>query len=254
MEGNKILEVYVIKTGEAEVPGPEVYWMEGWGEWEKLSFHALLVKGKDFNFLINTGLPDDLTERNKAMYEFAGEKCFFKSFDIVKELKKLNIETSEITGLSFTPLQDYTTGGISKFRNAQIYLYRQGWCEDIVAPKYKHHLSRNLYIPEKELKYLMFEAWERVVFFDCSPYVDLLPGIRVYWVGCHHRSSLAFQIFTRSGPVIFSDCSFKQRNIEKRVPIGIAENTLECLDAYSFFSGKGIFLSAYDPEIDNLEF
>jgi len=252
-ENDKFI-VNVIKTGESEVPAPEVYWMEGWNQWEKLSFHALLLRNKNANFLINTGLPADLSERNKAMLDFGGERCIFKSYDITSELKRLGVNPSEINGISFTPLQDYTTGGISLFQNAKIYIDRRGWIEDIVAPLRRKHLSRNLFIPNENLQYLMFKAWNRVVLFDSVNSYNILPGLSVTWVGCHHRSSLAFQISTRSGNIIFSDCSFKKRNFEENIPIGIAENTLECLDAYSKLRGLGKFLSAYDPEIDGLEF
>ncbi len=251
---NDRYNINVIKTGEAEVPAPEVYWMEGWEKWEKLSFHALLLRNNDSSFLINTGLPADLTERNRAMVNFGGERCIFRSHDLKKELERLGSDTSEVNGIAFTPLQDYTTGGVSLFSRAKIYLDRRGWIEDIVAPAVKKHQSRNLFIPEKNLHYIIFEAWNRVILFDSTASCEILPGIRVTWVGCHHRSSLAFQIATSSGNVIFSDCSFKGRNFEEGIPIGIAENTLECLDAYSKFKGKGTFLSAYDPEIDGLEF
>ncbi|MCL4307667.1 MAG: hypothetical protein M1302_05260 [Candidatus Thermoplasmatota archaeon] len=251
---NDTFSINVIKTGESEVPAPEVYWMEGWNEWEKLSFHALLLRNSNMNFLINTGLPSDLTERNKAMVDFGGERCIFKPSDISKELNHLGVEPSEVNGIAFTPLQDYTTGGIQLFRNAKIYMDRKGWTEDIVAPSVRKHQPRNMFIPEQNLKYLMFDAWNRVVLFDSLFPYSIAPGLTVMWVGCHHRSSLAFQISTRSGNVIFSDCSFKRRNLEANIPIGIAENTLECLDTYSRFRGKGTFLSAYDPEIDGLEF
>ncbi len=253
-DGNNIFEVYVIKTGEAEVPAPEVYWMEGWNTWEKLSFHALLLKGKELNFLINTGLPGDLNERNKSMVNFAGKRCVFRPYDIIRELKHFDIEPSEINGISFTPLQDYTTGGIRKFANARIFINRRGWIEDIVAPENKKHLPRNLFIPEEDLRYILFNAWDRVVLFDTLPDFNIADGINVTWVGCHHRSSLAFRILTGSGYITFSDCSFKGKNIEKNIPVGIAENTLECLDAYSKLRGHGKFLSAYDPDIDGLRF
>ncbi|MEM3191689.1 MAG: hypothetical protein QW292_06295 [Candidatus Parvarchaeota archaeon] len=71
-------------------------------------------------------------------------------------------------------------------------------------------------------------------------------------VGCHHRSSVAFIVNTEEGRVIFTDCSFKSKNIEKRIPIDIEENTLECLYAYKILSNPGRVLPACDPEIDEL--
>ena len=155
---NDTFSINVIKTGESEVPAPEVYWMEGWNQWEKLFFHALLLRNSKMTFFINTGLPLDLSERKKAMIDFGGERCIFRSNEITRELKHLGVEPSDVNGISFTPLQDYTTGGIPLFSNAKIYLDRRGWIEDIVAPQGKKHQPRNLFIPDQNLQYLLFDA------------------------------------------------------------------------------------------------
>lgn len=252
MENRQKFHINVIKTGSASVPAPEVYWMEGWNQWEELSFHSLLLTREGMNVLINTGLPEDLKLRNKVMLEFAGERCQFRRDDLKSELNRLGVSPGEINALFFTPIQDYTTGGISLFPQSKIYLNRKGWNEDIASPKFKNHLPRDLFIPGDQYKYLMFDAWERVVFFDSSPSKEIIPGLRVRWVGCHHRTSLAFEIETEAGVALFSDFFFKKRNIEHSVPIGIAENTLECLEAYSCYKENYTYLPAYDPSIDGL--
>ncbi len=245
--------IRVIKTGESEVPAPEVYWMSSWDKWEKLSFHMLLAYNEDTNFLINTGLPDDLMLRNAEMRKFAGERCIFKQFDAISELEKIGFSPRQISNVSFTPIQDYTVGGLKRFPAANIFIHRQGWVDDIQAPMYSKHLPRSLFIPDDILQYIEFEAWERVRFFDCPRLVELIEGIDVMWVGCHHRSSLAFVISTKEGKVVFTDCAFKTANISNIHPIGIAENIFECIDAYKAFQKIGRVLPAYDPSIDGLE-
>lgn len=47
MEKDNIFKLYAIKTGEVYVTAPKVYWMEGRNKWEKSSFHAILLKGKN---------------------------------------------------------------------------------------------------------------------------------------------------------------------------------------------------------------
>ncbi len=252
MERSDQYSITVIKTGEAEVPAPEVYWMQGWNNWEKLSFHAIFVENERTNLLINTGLPENLSERNREMLNFAGERCKFVRFDLVSELRSLGIDPSKVENVTFTPIQDYTVGGLKEFTNSNIYINRRGWIEDITAPKRSNHLPRNLFIPQDILHYIIFDAWNRVRLFDAAPLYDLLPGISVRWVGCHHRSSLAFIINTRSGKIAFTDCSFKAKNIKNQIPIGIAESILECYDAYDALSGIDMVLSAYDPEIDGI--
>ncbi len=36
--------VRVLKMGQCEVPGPEVYWMSHWQQWEMLYFWMVLVQ------------------------------------------------------------------------------------------------------------------------------------------------------------------------------------------------------------------
>ncbi len=249
-----VYKVEVIKTGEAEVPAPEVYWMSSWGEWEKLSFHMLLAHNSRANFLINTGLPSNLSLRNNEMIKFAGERCLFKPADPIGELRSKGFDPDDIQNVSFTPIQDYAVGKLNAFRKATIFIHRQGWIDDVQAPKYSKHLSRELFVPDDILKYIEFEAWDRVRFFDCAEPTELVPGIDAFWVGCHHRSSVAFIINTVHGKVIFTDCAFKQRNISENHPIGIAENIFECTDAYEALQKLGRVLPAYDPSIDGLQF
>ena len=117
-----------------------------------------------------------------------------------------------------------------------------------------HNSDRNLFIPEHVLKYLTFDARGRIHFFEAKPETELIPGISALWVGCHHRTSLAFIINTDSGDIVFTDASFKSRNIDNFIPMGIAENIFECYRAYDMFKPYENVLSAYDPCISELEF
>lgn len=56
----------ILKAGEADVPGPEVYWMSEWNRWETLAFSMVRLRGGGHTVLINTGPPPDLTELNAA--------------------------------------------------------------------------------------------------------------------------------------------------------------------------------------------
>ena len=58
--------VHVLKMAEAEVPGPEVYWMSHWQEWVRLYFYMVVVRGNGVTAVVNTGPPADLSEMNRA--------------------------------------------------------------------------------------------------------------------------------------------------------------------------------------------
>ncbi len=77
----------------------------------------------------------------------------------------------------------------------------------------------------------------------------MVNGIRVKWTGCHHRSSMAILLETKDGIVSYTDAAFTMRNITENIPIGIAEDIYECLDAYEYLRRVSkIIIPAYDPE------
>jgi hypothetical protein len=57
--------VDVLKMGQCDVRGPEVYWMDRWEDWETLYFYMVLIRGGGKAAIINTGPPRDLTTLNQ---------------------------------------------------------------------------------------------------------------------------------------------------------------------------------------------
>ncbi|MEM4311888.1 MAG: hypothetical protein QXX95_05810 [Nitrososphaerales archaeon] len=244
-------KVRVLKMGEHYVPGPEVFWMSEWNAWETLYFWMVLVQGGGKTIVINTGLPEDLTLRNKFLNEFGGERCIMKASEEErpwKALKNVNVDPKEVDYVFITPLQDYTTSNIDIFKKAKICISRKGWIEEIVAPKFKFHVPRELRIPNKILFHLLTEAWDRLYLLEDEE--EVLPGIKAFWVGVHHRSSIAISIDTDKGKVIASDCFFKYKNIEENIPIGVMESFEEYVKAYDRIRREAdILLPLYDPEV-----
>src|SRR5262249_50681947 len=101
---------------------------------------------------------------------------------------------------------------------------------------------------DRVLTYLVTKAWPRVRLLEDED--QILPGIKVWFAGVHHRSTMAVSIQTARGIVIYSDCCFKYRNVEENIPPGYVEN-LE--DAWSssprIRKEAAIVLPAFDPEI-----
>ncbi|KAA8922185.1 MAG: hypothetical protein F6Q11_05800 [Thermoplasma sp.] len=224
--------------------------MKDFWTWERLSFHIVLAYNSERTFLINTGMPLDLSIRNQEMKKFAGDRAIFRSEDSIKILKDAGFPPDSIDFVALTPVQDYTIGRLDEFRRSKIFIYRDGWVRDIAAPAYAYFHNRDLFIPRRIFDFVYGEGWKNIVFYDGE--MDLVPGIRAIPVGCHHRSSVAFVINTRSGKVVFTDASFKKENVRNRIPIGIAENIYECLNAYEIMEKIGEILPAYDPAIDGL--
>ena len=242
-------EIQVLKMGQCEVPGPEIYWMSSWDTWETLNFWMVVIRGGGKTIVINTGPPPDLTALNEAW-----KKAIDARSQMVRQeaerpesaLARVGIKPSDVDYVLITPLQAYATGNIPLFRNATICISRRGWIEDFHAPKFEMHIPRKLRIPDHVLQYLEIEAPGKLRLLADEE--EVLPGIQAFWTGCHHRSCMAFGIETAAGKLMVSDCFFKYRNIEENIPLGIMESLDECMSAYARIRAEGkVLLPLYDP-------
>ena len=247
-------EVQVLKMGQCQVPGPEVYWMSNWDTWETLNFWMVVIRGGDKNIIINTGPPRDLTALNAAWKEAIDERSQMVRRDEERPevaLARIGMKPEDIDVVLITPLQAYATGNIHLFRKAQICLSKRGWIEDFHAPKYPMHIPRKLRIPDDVLHYLEIEAPDKLRLLEDE--AEILPGIRSFWTGVHHRSSIAYVIETAKGNIVASDSFFKFKNVENMIPLGIMESMDECMLAYQRIKKEAdILLPLYDPLVPAL--
>jgi glyoxylase-like metal-dependent hydrolase (beta-lactamase superfamily II) len=244
----------ILKMGEADVPGPEVYWMSHWFGWETLYFYMIVIQGEGITALINTGPPDDLTELNKFWVSAYGDKRTEMnrqdSERPVAALASIGLKPSEVQYIFITPLQAYADANISKFPDAKgIFISRKGWIEDFFAPPPPSSgFPRKLVIPDDQVIYLTTQALDRVHLVEDGD--EVLPGIRTLWAGVHHRSSMAISIPTESGKVVISDCFFKYGNIEKNHPLGVNESLEEGRHTYERIRREAdLTIPLYDPEV-----
>jgi glyoxylase-like metal-dependent hydrolase (beta-lactamase superfamily II) len=243
--------VDVLKMGQCQVRGPEVYWMDHWETWEDLYFYMVLVRGGGKVAVINTGPPPDLSALNARWTATFGPRgALVRREDESPEmtLGRHGVTPDEVDFVLITPLQAYAVGGIPIFRNARVCLSRRGWIEDFQAPLYEMHVPRKLRIPDDALIYMTVEAPEKLHLL--AEEEEILPGLKAFWVGAHHRSSMAYLIDTNEGRVAVTDCCFKYGNIEGNHPLGIMESLEECLAAYERLRREAdIIIPLYDPEV-----
>jgi len=244
--------VKAFNTGTFHVPGPEVYWMNRWGEREAMNVIIFLVQGGGRNILINTGAPQDLRVLNEAWVSVFGypEAAITRTEEQRPQnvLRAQGLGVDEISAVIVTPLQAYATANIHLFRDAEICISRKGWIEDFQAPYYHLHVPRHLRIPPEVNQYLQNEGWEKVRLLADEE--EIYPGIRVFWAGVHHRSSIAVVIDTEKGPVLITDCFFKYGNIEGGYYLGVMESMMEADATWRRIRKESaIIASIYDPEV-----
>ena len=242
-------EVQVLKMGQCNVPGPEVYWMSNWDTWETLHFWMVVIRGGGKTIVVNTGPPADLSPLNAAWKAAIDERSQMVRKEEERPeaaLARIGIKPADVDYVLVTPLQAYATGNIPLFTNAQICLSKRGWIEDFHAPKYKMHIPRKLRIPDDVLMYLDIQAPDKLRLLEDGE--EVLPGIRALWMGVHHRSSMAYVIDSAQGRLAVSDSYFTYKNIEQMIPLGIMESLDECMHAYARIRNEAdIFLPLYDP-------
>jgi glyoxylase-like metal-dependent hydrolase (beta-lactamase superfamily II) len=244
--------VQALNAGNFWVPGPEVYWMHGWERREEMNVIVYLIRGGGQNILINTGPPQDLSILNKAWLDFFG----FPEAQIRRDdeqlpqnlLKREGLTPEDISAVIVTPLQAYATANIHLFRNATVCISRKGWIEDFQAPYYHLHVPRHLRIPREVNDYLQNEGWDKVRLL--SDEEEVLPGIRVFWAGVHHRSSMAVCVETDKGTILLTDCFFKYGNLERGLYLGVMESMMEADATWARIRREAdIAASIYDPEV-----
>ena len=222
--------VQAFNAGTFWVPGPEVYWMEAWNQREKMNLILYLLRGGGENVLINTGPPQDLTALNQQWLNFFG----FPEAQIVRTEQQL-------------PQNILRSQGLSP-EDAKICISRRGWIEDFQAPFYHLHVPRDLRVPPDVNRYLQNEGWEKLRLLADEE--EVLPGLRVFWAGVHHRSSLAVCVETKSGTLIVTDSFFKYGNIEDGRYLGVMESMMEADATWGRIRKEGkLSASIYDPEV-----
>ncbi len=241
--------VQVLKMGQAEVPGPEVFWMSNWDQWEMLFFYMVLIRGEGITAIVNTGPPPDLLSLNEAWSGFAGKRCRLDRLDAERPLEALataGVKADDVDFVLLTPLQAYATANIALFPRAKICCSRKGWIEEVVAREAHFHVPRQLCVPDHILQYLLFDAPDRLMLLGSE--AEIAPGLRAWWAGGHHRSSMAYSVDTGRGTVVISDCAFKYGNLDGP-PLGIAESLEEARTAYARIRREGQFVPLYDPAV-----
>lgn len=238
MEVTPNYRVDVLKMGEfTACPGAQLYWVSNLGddEWEPLAVYAMLIRGQGRTMLVNCGPPPDALDALNEIWMSGtnGRQKLVVTEDdrIENRLAALGVRPEDVDTLVLTPLQSYATGGLDRFPNALMCANRYGWGE-LFAPRWKPHPHDRLHmcIIPRLICHVFTDAWERLTMMENEH--ELSPGVRVFWTGVHHRSSVAVQVPTSEGVVVFSDCFFRYENIIENRILGINESMYEALAAY----------------------
>lgn len=239
--------IQVFKVGESRVPGPEIYYQGGLGQWFVLYFYIWLVRGEGRTILVDTGLPADTSELDARVRREKGPEAFWRADpegDPARVLARVGVVPEQVEHVILSSLGPYAAANVQRFPRALFHLSRRGWLE-YLAPRYPELRHK---IPDDAMAYLTTSALDRVRVVDREG--EIVPGIRASEVGCHHRHSMAVAIETARGPAVIADPIFYYDNVEKEQPLGILENLFECLDLIKQLKRTAaIVLPSHDPQV-----
>lgn len=244
----------VVQVAEIQVPTLELYHMDVTGQWEPLVFYIGVLRGTDGKtYLINSGLPSDTGVGKGYLNDFWASwhpnAAIRQHLSTTDALAQVGLRPEDVDAILFTPLTCYTTGGMHRFPRADFYFGRRGWIDFWAPEPFWPRLPQNIYFPPDVLQYIASMDLRRIKLLDDEA-GEFLPGIRAWFAGGHHRSSMAYLIETEKGVVAWCDGVFKYPNIEQDRPLGISESLHETLATYARLKREAqIIIPPYDPEV-----
>jgi glyoxylase-like metal-dependent hydrolase (beta-lactamase superfamily II) len=249
--------ITALPMGTTRVPAAEVFWMTKLTGWESLTFWAFYLEGEGRRILLNTGFPSDVQRLHDHWTTWAkaatGENGHIPvvpaGHRIPESLRNLGVETASITDVLVTPLTAYATGQLDRFPNARLWLSRRGWIDFHAPDPEVPQLPRDIVFPPRVLDYLVSAGASRIALLPDET-SEPLPGIRAWFCGAHHRSSMCFIVPTRVGRVALTDAIFHYRNFEESIPLGLSESVEEHHRLYARLRREAdLVLPLYDPAL-----
>ena len=249
--------ITALKMGETTVPRAELYWMTDLTGWEPITFWAFLIENEKRRILLNTGFPRDFsalhehwtTWAKSATGELGHIPVVAPNEMIEQALSAHGLNAAQIDDVLITPLTAYATGGLDRFSEARLWISRRGWVDFHAPDPEIPQLPRHIVFPPHVLRWLVGEAAERLRLLPDEE-TEILPGIRSWFCGAHHRSSMVFLVQTAKGSVALTDAVFMYRNFEERIPLGLSESLEE---HYRLFARLGrsadLVVPLYDPRL-----
>jgi glyoxylase-like metal-dependent hydrolase (beta-lactamase superfamily II) len=163
----------------------------------RLALNCLLVKSRDKNILIDTGMGDKFSEKMKEIYKVEREA------NLLRSLSQLEIGPAEVDYVINTHLHfDHCGGNTTKsdgkyvptFPNAQYVIQRQEWFN----ARNPDEKTKSSY---REKDFQPIEAAGQVMFVDGDH--DVVPGITVLLTNGHTLGHQSVLISAKSGRALY---------------------------------------------------
>jgi N-acyl homoserine lactone hydrolase len=242
--------IKAIKYCEQSVPGPQMFFMARWDEWLTADFFLFVLRRDDGQvILVDTGVRD-VDEIQPLVLAGVGERGRFR-MDMATQnvpllLRKEGIAPEDVAAVLVTHLHYDHVSNAKLFPNARFVVSRTGFHLTLDPPV--PGLCPDVLFPRDVLAYFAGEARDRLILADDEA-PEILPGIGAFYIGGHTLCSQAFTVRTKQGLAVFpGDTIFYYENLDKRHPVGLAVNIVQCRRAMERIAALGgILVPPHDP-------
>jgi glyoxylase-like metal-dependent hydrolase (beta-lactamase superfamily II) len=234
-------EVYALKYGERDTTACQFFYREPSHEPITLHFYVWLILGGSHPVLVDAGCrEDDAAQRGIRHY-----------VSPVTMVRRAGVSPGDIPTVLISHLHWDHWAGHSLFPSAEFWIQRDE-VEFWTGPVARFELYRQLANATAlgELVTLHYGGRIRLVEGERQ----VLPGLRVHWVGGHTAGLQIVSVETGRGRVVLtSDASHFFRNVERRWPTQIITNLPQMLAAFDTIDAlagpERLVVAGHDPEV-----
>lgn len=207
-------------------PHSGVFHQRGFQQWTGMAYTFALLRVRGEWILIGTGFPDDVSAIRERFAANIHPDAILDRDDhqrTLPQLDRIGVAPSDITHVVLSCLGPYNTGNLRAFPNARIHLGRTAWTDFHAPPPGAPTPPRDFILPPETHRWLVYEAADRVSLLEDED--EMVPGLRVFRTGGHHRGSLAFVIPGAEKRYLYGDTFFTYRSITENIPPGWIDST-----------------------------
>jgi len=234
-------QIYALKYGERETKEGQFFFREASQKPLTLHFFVWVILGGPYPIVVDTGC----TEPDARLKEL---RAFVSPAEMLARVG-VNAAEGPVTLVSHLHWDHW--GGYPYFPASTFWLQREE-LEFWNGVAGQHENYRAFALPESLAQLVRLNYGGRVKLVTGES--EVLPGIKVHWVGGHTAGLQVVSVPTAKGTVVLtSDASHFYRNIERRDPVQIVTNLPQMLAGFetidALAGSKGCVVVGHDPEV-----
>lgn len=234
-------ELYALKYGERDTTACQFFYREASHEPITLHYYVWLILGGQHPVLVDTGFREE-DARERGIRNYASPAA---------TVERLGVKAEDVTVALISHLHWDHWSGHALFPRAEFWIQREEvafW----TGPIARYDVYKQLANASALGHLVTLNYANRIRLIEGDR--EVLPGLRVHWVGGHTAGSQIVSVETARGRVILtSDASHFYRNLERRQPVQIITSLPQMLAAFDTIhalAGRdGMIVAGHDPEV-----